>query len=124
MLLPVAALVVGGLAIAFCEITGQSADAVLFSGQQAFGSLTKQGATLFIGTLAFLVLFKGLAWSISLGNFRATRHFQPYSSAPLRGCSPRTYRDCPETPAVAVVMGAAAVSILKLPRRQPSSPCC
>jgi H+/Cl- antiporter ClcA len=43
---------------------------VLFSGQDAFSALIKQGPALALSTLAFLLLFKGLAWSISLGNFR------------------------------------------------------
>ena len=70
LLLPVAALVVGGLAIVFAQITHQSADVVLFSGEDAFGSLIDQATTLSLSTLALLIVFKGLAWSISLGNFR------------------------------------------------------
>ncbi len=65
-----AGLAVGGLAIAFAEATGESPDAVLFSGQEAFGTLFGQAATVSLSTLALLLLFKGLAWSISLGNFR------------------------------------------------------
>ena len=59
LLLPAAALAVGGLAIGFAQITHQPADLVLFSGQDAFGSLIKQGPTLALSTLAFLLLFKG-----------------------------------------------------------------
>ena len=70
LLLPAAALAVGGLAIAFSQITHQPADTVLFSGQDAFSSMIKQGPTLALSTLAFLLLFKGVAWSISLGSFR------------------------------------------------------
>ncbi len=115
LLLPAAALVVGGLAIAFAQITGQSADAVLFSGQEAFGSLTKQGATLSIGTLVFLILFKGLAWSISLGNFRGGPTFPALFIGAAGGLLAAHLPGMSVTPAVAVVMGAAAVSILKLP---------
>ncbi len=61
LLLPAGALAVGGLAIAFAQITHQPADLVLFSGQDAFGSLIKQGPALALSTLAFLLLFKGLA---------------------------------------------------------------
>jgi H+/Cl- antiporter ClcA len=66
----VAGLAVGGLAIAFAEATGQSPNAVLFSGEPAFGSLFSTTATISLSTLGLLVVFKGLAWSISLGNFR------------------------------------------------------
>ena len=44
--------------------------AVLFSGESAFGSLFDSAATISLTTLALLLLFKGLAWSVSLGNFR------------------------------------------------------
>ena len=67
---------------------------MLFSGQDAFGSLLKQGTAVSLSTLAFLLLFKGLAWSISLGNFRGGPTFPPCSSAPA-ACSPRT---CPGSP--------------------------
>ena len=59
LLIPAAALAVGGLAIGFAQITHQSADVVLFSGQDAFSSVIKQGAALSLSTLAFLLLFKG-----------------------------------------------------------------
>ena len=48
------------LAIGFAQITHQPADLVLFSGQDAFGSLIKQGPALALSTLAFLLLFKGI----------------------------------------------------------------
>ena len=71
LLLTIAAgLAVGGLAIAFAEATDKSPDAVLFSGQEAFGTLFGQATTISLSTLTLLLLFKGLAWSISLGNFR------------------------------------------------------
>ena len=59
LLIPAAALAVAGLAIGFAQITGQPADTVLFSGQDAFGSLLKQGTAVSLSTLAFLLLFKG-----------------------------------------------------------------
>ena len=65
-----AGLAVGGLAIAFAEATGGSPNAVLFSGESAFGELFASAANVSLSTLALLVLFKGLAWSISLGTFR------------------------------------------------------
>ena len=95
LLLPAAALAVGGLAIEFAQITHQPADLVLFSGQDAFGSLIKQGPTLALSTLAFLLLFKGLAWSISLGSFRGGPTFPALFIGAAGGRSPRT---CPGSP--------------------------
>ena len=115
VLLPAAALAVGGLAIAFAQITHQQADVVLFSGQDAFNSLVKQAPTLSLSTLAFLLLFKGLAWSISLGNFRGGPTFPALFLGAAAGLLAAHLPGFSETPAVAVLMAAATVSILKLP---------
>ena len=115
LLLPVAALAVGALAIAFNQITHQPADVVLFSGQDAFSSLIKQGPTLALSTLAFLLLFKGLAWGISLGSFRGGPTFPALFIGAVGGLLAAHLPGFSETPAVAVLMAAAAVSILRLP---------
>ena len=115
LLIPAAALAVGALAIAFNQITHQPADVVLFSGQDAFSSLIKQGPTLALSTLAFLLLFKGLAWSISLGNFRGGPTFPALFIGAAAGLLAAHLPGFSETPAVAVLMAAAAVSILRLP---------
>ena len=115
LLLPAAALAVGGLAIAFSEITHQSADTVLFSGQDAFSSMLKQGPTLALSTLAFLLLFKGVAWSISLGSFRGGPTFPGLFIGAAGGLLAAHLPGFSETPAVAVLMAAATVSILRLP---------
>jgi len=115
LLLPAGALAVGGLAIGFAQITGQPADVVLFSGQDAFSSLLKQASTLSLSTLAFLLLFKCLAWSISLGNFRGGPTFPALFTGAAGGLLAAHLPGFSETPAVAVLMAATAVSILKLP---------
>lgn len=111
----VAALVVGGLAIAFNRATGKPADAVLFSGQEAFGELTKSATALSLSTLALLLAFKSLAWGISLGNFRGGPTFPALFLGATGGLLAGHLPGLSETPAVAVVMAAACVSILKLP---------
>ena len=115
LLIPAAALAVAGLAIGFAQITHQPADTVLFSGQDAFGSLIKQGTAVSLSTLAFLLLFKGLAWSISLGNFRGGPTFPALFIGAAGGLLAAHLPGFSETPAVAVLMAAAAVSILELP---------
>ena len=115
LLLPACALTVGGLAIGFAQITGQPADVVLFSGQDAFSSLVGQAPALSLSTLAFLLLFKGLAWSISLGNFRGGPTFPALFIGAAGGLLAAHLPGFSETPAVAVLMAAMAVSILKLP---------
>jgi len=115
LLTTVAALVVGGLAIAFNQATDQPVDAVLFSGQEAFGSLMKEAPTLSLSTLALLIVFKGLAWSVSLGNFRGGPTFPALFLGVVAGLLAGHLPGFSETPAVAVLMGAACVSMLRLP---------
>ena len=110
-----AGLVVGGLAIAFDQATGKTEDAVLFSGQDAFSSLFDPAVTLSLSTLWYLLLFKGLAWGISLGAFRGGPTFPALFLGATAGLLAAHLPGLSETPAIAVLMGAAVVSILRLP---------
>ena len=115
-LLTVAAgLAVGGLAIAFAESTGKSPDAVLFSGQESFGPLFAGAATISLSTLALLLVFKGLAWSISLGSFRGGPTFPAIFLGVVTGLLAAHLPGYAETQAVAALIGAACVSVLRLP---------
>ena len=110
-----AGLCVGGLAIAFAEATGESPDAVLFSGEESFGKLFDQAATISLSTLFLLLLFKGLAWSISLGSFRGGPTFPAIFLGVAAGLMAQHLPGYAETQAVAALMGAACVSVLRLP---------
>ena len=111
-----AGLVVGGLAIAFAEATtGQSPEAVLFSGQDAFGGLFGAAGTVSMTTLALLLLFKGLAWSVSLGNFRGGPTFPAIFLGAAAGLLAAHLPGYSEAPAVAALVGATCVSVLRLP---------
>ncbi|MGZ4381516.1 MAG: chloride channel protein [Gaiellaceae bacterium] len=110
-----AGLVVAALAMAFHHWTGQSADAVLFSGQEAFGSLFKDAPTVALSTLWLLLLFKGLAWSVSLGSFRGGPTFPALFLGATAGLLAAHLPGFAETQAVAVLMAIATVSVLRLP---------
>lgn len=110
-----AGLAVGGLAIAFNQATDQPANAVLFSGQEAFEGLLTEAPTLPLSALALLLVFKGLAWSISLGNFRGGPTFPALFLGVVGGLLAADLPGFAETPAVAALVGAACVSILRLP---------
>jgi H+/Cl- antiporter ClcA len=110
-----AGLAVGGLAIAFAEATDGSPNAVLFSGEEAFGSLFASAATFPISTLSLLLVFKGLAWSISLGNFRGGPTFPALFLGVVAGLLAQHLPSYAETQAVAALTGAACVSVLRLP---------
>jgi H+/Cl- antiporter ClcA len=115
-LLTVAAgLAVGGLAIAYSQATGEPENAVLFSGQEAFGALFGTAATLSLSTLALLLLFKGIAWSISLGSFRGGPTFPALFLGVVAGLLAAHLPGYSQTPAVAALSGAACVSVLRLP---------
>lgn len=110
-----AALVVGGLAIAFNEATGQPITAVLFSGQNAFGDLAKSESTLALSTLTLLLVFKGLAWAISLGNFRGGPAFPALFLGASAGVLAAHLPGLAQTPAVAALMAAGCAAVLRLP---------
>ena len=110
-----AALVVGGLAIAFNEATGQPITAVLFSGQNAFGDLAKSESTLSLSTLTLLLVFKGLAWAISLGNFRGGPAFPALFLGASAGVLAAHLPGLAQTPAVAALMAAGCAAVLRLP---------
>ena len=69
MALPAIGLIVAGLAYAFAQISDQPAVAVLLSGQDALPSLSRR-RVMVAPALALLIVFKGIAYGLSLGSFR------------------------------------------------------
>jgi H+/Cl- antiporter ClcA len=115
LLLPLAGLAVAGLAIAFSEASGKSVDDVLFSGQDQLPSLVAGAGTWSVSALALLIAFKGVAWSVSLGSFRGGPVFPALFLGATAGLLASHLPGFAATPAVAVGMGAAVVSVLGLP---------
>jgi H+/Cl- antiporter ClcA len=115
LVIPLAGLAVAGLAIGYAEATGKSTDDVLFSGQSALSPLIQNAGSYTVGTLVLLVLCKGLAYGISLGSFRGGPTFPALFIGTTGGLLAAHLPGFSETPAVAVLMAATAVSILKLP---------
>ena len=115
MLTIVAGLAVGGLAIAFAETTVYEPEAVLFSGESAFATLFASAGTISLSALALLIVFKGLAWSISLSSFRGGPTFPAIFLGVVAGLLAAHLPGYSETPAVAALVGASCVSVLRLP---------
>ena len=115
VVVPIVALAVGGLAIAFAHITGKPDNLVLFSGQEAMGPLVHQASTFSLSAFAFLILFKGFAYGISLGGARGGPTFPAMFLGIVAGLLCGHLPGFSETPAVAALMGAATVSMLRLP---------
>jgi chloride channel protein, CIC family len=88
---------------------------VLFSGQDGFEPLVGPPATLSQSTLALIILFKGLAWGVSLGGFRGGPTFPALFLGATGGLLAADLPGFSETPAVAALMGAMCVSMLRLP---------
>ena len=115
VLIPVAGLVVAALAIAFAQVTGQPAESVLFSGQDAMAPIVQLGPTLSAGTLVALLVFKGLAWSVSLASFRGGPTFPAIFIGLVLGLVAANVMGLSETPMIAIGMGATTVAMLRLP---------
>jgi H+/Cl- antiporter ClcA len=114
ILTPVAGVVVAILAIIF-GLTGQPVDAVLFSGSSALAPLVDQAATLSVGTIALLLLLKGIAWSISMGSFRGGAVFPAIFMGTVGGLLASHLPGLPVGAAVAAVMAASVTATLRLP---------
>jgi H+/Cl- antiporter ClcA len=115
VLIPLAAVAVAGLAISFSEIADKGVDQVLFSGQEAVGPLVSDASSWSLTALALLLAFKGIAWAISLGAFRGGPVFPALFLGAAAGLMAAQLPGFSLTPAVAVGMGAAVVSVLRLP---------
>ena len=81
LLFPVAALLVGAVAIAFERASGESAAAVLFSGEHAMADVFEQADSVSLGVLALLVGCKAVAWAVSMVPPAAAPHSRRSSSA-------------------------------------------
>jgi H+/Cl- antiporter ClcA len=115
LVLPAVGIVVALLAVAFHEATGRAIEEVLFSGQDALPGLATGAAGWSISALLLLLLFKGLAWGVSLGSFRGGPTFPALFIGAAAGVLASHLPGFDLTGAVAVGMGAGAVSVLKLP---------
>ena len=113
--LPAIGLIIGGLAIAFSQITGKSVNEVLFSGQDALPGLVAHAGTYSLGALALLIVCKGIAYSMSLGSFRGGPTFPALFLGAAGGIMASRLPGFSFDPAVAVGLGAGMVSVLKLP---------
>jgi H+/Cl- antiporter ClcA len=115
VLLPTIGLIIGGLAIAFSQATGKSFEEVLFSGQDQLPGLVSQAGTWSLAALTWLLVFKGLAYGLSLGSYRGGPTFPALFLGAAAGIMASHLPGFPIQAAVAVGMGAAVVAVLRLP---------
>ena len=115
VVVPIAALTVGVLAIVFGHLSGKPEDLVLFSGQDTMGAVVNQAASFSQGAFVLFLIFKGLAYGVSLGSARGGPTFPAMFLGIVAGLLCAHLPGYSERPAVAALMGAATVSILRLP---------
>ena len=115
LVLPAVALIIGGLAILFSQITGKSFNEVLFSGQDALPGLVGQASTWSVGALIWLIVFKGIGYGLSLGSYRGGPTFPALFLGAAAGVLASHLPGFPIQAGVAVGMGAATVAVLRLP---------
>jgi H+/Cl- antiporter ClcA len=115
VLLPLIGLIIAGLAIGFSQATGKSINNVLFDGQNQLPGLVTQAGAWSLGTVALLILCKGLAYLLSLGSFRGGPTFPAMFLGAAGGVMASHLPGFPESAGVAVGMGAAIVAVLRLP---------
>ena len=115
LVLPLAGLVIGGLAVGFSELTDKGFEEVLFSGQDAVGGLVADSDSWSLSALALLIAFKGLAFAVSLGGFRGGPVFPALFLGTAAGLMAGQLPGFEMSAAVAVCVGAAVVAVLRLP---------
>ena len=115
VLLPVAGLAIGALAIVFQETTDKPSSEVLFSGQDQLPGLVQNAGTWSISALVLVLVLKGLAWAISLAGFRGGPTFPAVYLGAAAGVLASHLPGFALTPAVAVGIGAAVAAVLRLP---------
>jgi H+/Cl- antiporter ClcA len=112
---PIAGLVVAGLAILFEVTTTHGAQDVLFDGQDQLAGLVANPDAWSVGALLMLMLCKGLAWGVCLSAFRGGPTFPAIFLGTAGGLAASHLPGLPLSPAVAIGMGAMMVGFLKLP---------
>lgn len=112
---PLIGLAVGGLALAFYAATGRPTTDVLFSGQDFLGPLISSATTWSVSALLFLLLFKALAYGLSLGGFRGGPIFPSLLLGAAGGIAASHLPGLGMVPAVAMGMGAMTAAMLRLP---------
>lgn len=115
VLLPAIGLIIAALAIAFQQSTGKPFQEVLSSGQASIPGLLGKAGSWSIGTLALLLLYKGVAYALSLGSFRGGPTFPALFLGAVAGLMAGQLPGFSITPAVAVGMAAAVAAVLRLP---------
>lgn len=108
-------LVVGLCAAAYSLITDRPVGDVLFSGETALGELVSQPSEWVTGTLVLLLLFKGIAYAVSIGAFRGGPTFPALFLGAVVGILVGALPGLGAVAGIGVGMAAATSAVLRLP---------
>ena len=108
-------LVVGLCAAAYALLTDRPVADVLFSGETAIAELVTDPQGWAAGTLVLLLLFKGLAYAVSLGAFRGGPTFPALFLGAAFGILVGALPGFGTAAGIAVGMAAATSAVLRLP---------
>jgi len=115
VLTAVAGLFVGGCAAVYTWTTNRSVTDVLQSGQAALPNLVSSPHSWAIGTLLLLLLFKGVAYGVSLGSFRGGPTFPAIFLGAALGILLGPLPGLGITAGIGIGMAAATTAMLRLP---------
>lgn len=115
LVIPLAGLVVAGLAIGYVEVSGKAASDVLFSGQEALGPLIRHAASYSVGVLVLLLMCKGIAYAVSLSSFRGGPVFPAVFLGAAGGVALSHLAGMSLVGGVAMGIGAMSAVMLTLP---------
>jgi H+/Cl- antiporter ClcA len=113
--MPLVGALVAGLAIGFGQATGKESSTVLFSGQDALGTLVTQASEWSVGALLLLVVCKSLAYALSLSSFRGGPVFPAMFVGAAVGVAASHLPGLELIPAVGMGIGAMCTVMLSLP---------
>ena len=111
----VAGLLVALVAVAYGALSDRSPEAVLFSGETALGPLLVHASEYSVGALVLLMVFKGLAYSLSLSAFRGGPVFPGMFIGAAGGIALSHAPGLQTVAGAAMGMGAMCVVMLRLP---------
>ena len=115
LLFPAAALLVGAVAIVFERVSGESASVVLFSGEHAMADVVEQADKRVPRRARLARRLQGRGVAISLGAARGGPTFPAIFLGLVGGVMVSQISHMAQAPAIAVLVGAAVVSVLRLP---------
>jgi H+/Cl- antiporter ClcA len=108
-------LVVGLCAAVYALITDRPVSDVLFSGETALTELVGNPQEWAVGTLLLLLLFKGIAYAVSIGAFRGGPTFPALFLGAAFGIVVGSLPGFDVSAGIAVGMAAATTAVLRLP---------